>query len=198
MCTRISVSYPSDFAFASAASANALKNGFSGDGTMMATSFFSSARALGMIATAVSSAANTVSRIKRHLSLEGICMEKPVVFGLGFNEGGWIRMSLNMGVLLDWNYNGPRGRKTPARAWRSCAFESETLLEAFLKLIEDDGEDDHQTRNDLLPRIPERQAARARWSTPMTSAPTIVPQIVPRPPARDVPPSTTAAIALSS
>ena len=33
---------------------------------------------------------------------------------------------------------------------------------------------------------------------PMTNAPMIVPQIVPRPPANDVPPSTVAAIALSS
>jgi hypothetical protein len=53
-----------------------------------------------MIATAVSRAANTVSRIKGHLSLEGICMEKLVVFGLGFSEGGWIRMRLDMGGLF--------------------------------------------------------------------------------------------------
>jgi hypothetical protein len=41
-----------------------------------------------------------VSRIKGHLSLEGICMEKLVVFGLGFSEGGWIRMRLDMGGLF--------------------------------------------------------------------------------------------------
>src|ERR1700704_1924158 len=65
-------------------------------------------------------------------------------------------MRLDIGLLGIWfrlMQKCPKVKETPQSQSGSCAFEGKTLLKTLLELIENNSEDNHQTGNDLLPKL---------------------------------------------
>ena len=94
-----------------------------------------------------------------------------------------------------WFWIDVRGK---GGVYQSCTLEGEALLEPLLHLIEHDGQNDDQAGDDLFPKFLDSEEHEAIGEDAHDECADDRSQIVPRPPASEVPPSTTAAIAFSS
>ena len=110
---------------------------------MIATSFFSAAVARGTTAIAISSQPEVVK------GTVGI-LEKMDMGRLGEVLIGFAWSAVDLDLMKHRIGSGVWVR---LRVKSSCAFEGEALLQALLKLVEDDGQNDDQPGDHLFPEL---------------------------------------------